>query len=96
LVEPDPGAGFRLGRVAAAYVLGEIGAATDEDEAEAALAGVVVVLIRVAGDSVESQPLRSYCIEALTGIGPPARSAIPVLERILRDNTADEDLRNFA
>ena len=96
LAEPDPDGGRRSLRVAAAYTLGEIGAATDEDEAEVALAGAVEVLIRVAGDSVESQPLRSYCIEALLDIGPPARSAIPVLERILRDDTADDDLRHFA
>ena len=96
LADPDPDGGRRLLRVAAAYALGEIGAATAEDDAEAAMAGAVEALTRVTGDPAESQPLRSYCIEALMDIGPPARSAIPVLERVLRDEAEDEDLRNFA
>src|SRR5262249_45026946 len=82
-------------RCAAALALGRIGAATDVDEAEATLAGAVGGLTPGAGDPAESQPLRSYCIEALMDIGPPARSAIPVLERVFRDDE-DEDLRNFA
>jgi hypothetical protein len=83
-------------RVAAACALGQIGAATAEDVAEEALAGTIGVLARVAGDPAEPQSLRAYCMEALMDIGPPARSAIPALERIHRDETEDEDLHHFA
>lgn len=95
LAEPDPEGDRRSIRIAAACALGQIGAAIDEDAAEAAMAGAVEVLTRVAGDPAESQTLRSYCVEALMDIGPPARSAIPVLERVLQDDP-DDDLQHFA
>lgn len=83
-------------RNAAAYALGTIGGAIDEEEAEGAMADAVAVLARVVGDPAESQPLRSYCVEALMDVGPPARASIPVLERMLRDEAEDDDLRHFA
>src|SRR5262249_39561191 len=73
-------------RCSSAYALGKIDVASRK---------VVAGLARVAGDGAESQPLRSYCLEALMDLGPAARAAIPVLERVFRHD-ADEDLRNFA
>lgn len=59
------------------------------------MAGAIEMLTRVAGNPAESQTLRSYGIEALMDIGPPARSAIPVLAHVLRGDP-DDDLQHFA
>lgn len=74
-------------RCAAAFALGKLEVASPE---------VVEALAHVAGASGEAQPLRSYCIEALMDLGPPAAAAIPVLELLLKNEAEDQDLRNFA
>jgi hypothetical protein len=81
--EPEERCGLRC---TTAYALGTIGVASAE---------VVEALTRVAGAADEAQPLRSYCIEALMDLGPSAAAAIPVLERVLKDDE-DDDLRQFA
>jgi hypothetical protein len=77
---------FRL-RQAAAYALGKLDVASPE---------VVETLAQLAGADSEAQALRSFCIEALMDLGPAAAAAIPVLERVLKNEAEDEDLRNFA
>ena len=74
-------------RCTAAYALGKLGVAS---------AKVVEALSQVAGAADEAQPLRSYCIEALMDLGPPAAAAIPVLEQVLKNEQKDEDLQHFA
>lgn len=74
-------------RCAAAYALGKIKVASAE---------VVETLSQVAGATGDDQPVRSYCIEALLDLGPPAVAAIPVLNHMLRNEAEDDDLRHFA
>jgi len=74
-------------RYAAAWALGKSQSSSPQ---------VVDALIAVADDRSESQPMRSYCIEALMDLGLAAAKAVPVLRRIHHDKSEGEDLNQFA
>lgn len=64
-------------------------------QARAVSEDVVRAVARLAGDRQQSQPIRSYALEALMDMGPAAASATEVLDDIMA-NEDDEDLKMFA
>ena len=78
--------GILVLREAAAVSLGKIGFGSKK---------VVQALTEVAEGVDEPQYLRTFCIEALMDLGPNAADAIPILQRILKQDE-DEDLQKHA